>query len=192
MIAENLIREPENPKFQQFKPTNNVIKRDLVDSKGALEFAIELGFRPEVHNFQPYYTFHRKHMEDLQMGASILKEYIALESQKQDRALTAKKNEKAAHDAAAERVKLAFMDDRKTKEQRDEIEREQRAARAQAVQSALAAAPTLPSPRPGSSTSDSGSENESNMMPGSGHVLGPPTVHSEEPPAYEHALETTD
>jgi len=42
MIAENLIREPENPKFQQFKPTNNVIKRDLVDSKGALEFAIEV------------------------------------------------------------------------------------------------------------------------------------------------------
>jgi len=43
-------------------------------------------------------------MEDLQMGASILKEYIALETQKQDRAVTARKNEKAAHDAAAERV----------------------------------------------------------------------------------------
>jgi len=84
------------------------------------------------------------------------------------------------------------MDDRKTKEQRDEIEREQRAARAQAVQSALAAAPTLPSPRTRSPTSDSGSENENHRMPGSGHVLGPPTVNGGEPPAYEHALETTD
>jgi len=38
------------------------------------------------------------------MGASILKEYIALETEKQDRAARARKNEKAAHDAAAERV----------------------------------------------------------------------------------------
>jgi hypothetical protein len=43
-------------------------------------------------------------MEDLQMGASILKEYITLEVEKQDRAARAKKSEKAAHDAAAERV----------------------------------------------------------------------------------------
>lgn len=43
-------------------------------------------------------------MEDLQMGASILKEYITLETEKQDRAARAKKSEKAAHDAAAERV----------------------------------------------------------------------------------------
>ena len=66
--------------------------------------AVVLTYWSQVHNFQPYYTFHRKHMEDLQMGASILKEYIALETQKQDRAVTARKNEKAAHDAAAERV----------------------------------------------------------------------------------------
>jgi hypothetical protein len=90
-------------------------------------------------------------------------------------------------------VKLAFMDDRRTKEQRDEIEREQRAARA--VQSALAAsaaaALTSPSPRVRSSTPDSDPESENSRMPGSGHVLGPPTINREEPPAYEHALETT-
>jgi hypothetical protein len=39
-IAENLIREPENPKFRQFKPTNNTIKRHLIETKGALEYAI--------------------------------------------------------------------------------------------------------------------------------------------------------
>jgi hypothetical protein len=82
------------------------------------------------------------------------------------------------------------MDDRKTKEQRDEIEREQRVARA--VQSALVTAPTLPSsPRTRSSTPDSDPEGENSRMPGSGHVLGPPTINREEPPAYEHALETT-
>lgn len=41
-ISENLLREPDNPKFQQFKPTNNIIKRDLVDPKGTLEYAIEV------------------------------------------------------------------------------------------------------------------------------------------------------
>ncbi|KAF9055324.1 hypothetical protein BDZ89DRAFT_15394 [Hymenopellis radicata] len=70
-ICENLIREPENPKFRQFKPTNSVIKRNLMDRKGALEYAIELGFRPEVVNFQPYYTFNSRHFEDLKIGCSI-------------------------------------------------------------------------------------------------------------------------
>lgn len=56
-ISENLLREPDNPKFQQFKPTNSIIKRDLVDPKGTLEYAIELGFRPEVlpHTFTRAY-----------------------------------------------------------------------------------------------------------------------------------------
>lgn len=47
-------------------------------------------------------------MEDLQMGAGILKEYITLETEKQDRAARAKKSEKAAHDAAAEKVTDTF------------------------------------------------------------------------------------
>ncbi|KAH9076979.1 hypothetical protein EDB83DRAFT_2347565 [Lactarius deliciosus] len=39
-IAENLLREPDNPKFRQFKPTNTIIKRDIVDPKGTLEYAV--------------------------------------------------------------------------------------------------------------------------------------------------------
>ncbi|KAI0306981.1 hypothetical protein B0F90DRAFT_1684033 [Multifurca ochricompacta] len=53
-IAENLLREPDNPKFRQFKPTNTIIKRDLVDPKGALEYAVEMGFRAEVQR-PPYF-----------------------------------------------------------------------------------------------------------------------------------------
>ena len=66
-IAENLLREPDNLKYQQFKPTNDLIKRRLVDTKGTLEYAVavsdmlpphsndridhrrvKLGFRPVV------------------------------------------------------------------------------------------------------------------------------------------------
>jgi hypothetical protein len=148
-------------------------------------------------------------MEDLQMGAAILKEYVTLETEKEERAVRAKRNEKAAHDAAAERVtplpskfsfsadniflmqvKLAFIDDRKTKEQRDEIEREQRAARA--LQIAQPATPTLSPPRRLSFTADHESESEDHRMPGSGHVLGSPITNRDEPPAYEHAPEITD
>lgn len=41
-LSENLLRDPENEKFKKFKPTNSIIKRDLMDAKGALEYAIEV------------------------------------------------------------------------------------------------------------------------------------------------------
>ncbi len=43
-IAENLLKEPENEKFQRFKPTNALIKKHLVETKGALEYAIAVGW----------------------------------------------------------------------------------------------------------------------------------------------------
>lgn len=39
-LAENLIKDPSNPKYQRFKPTNDLIKRRLIDPKGTLEYAI--------------------------------------------------------------------------------------------------------------------------------------------------------
>lgn len=129
-IAENLLREPDNPKFQRFKPTNTVIKRELVDRKGALEYAIEMGFRPQVENFQPYYAFHKRHIDDLQVGAEILRVFITRYTEHDEREALNKKSEKAVAAAAHEKVKLAFMDDRKTKMQRDEMERQAREARA--------------------------------------------------------------
>lgn len=161
-ISENLLREPRNPKFQQFKPTNQIIKRTIMDPKGTLEYAIELGFRPEVKNFQPYYTFNPRFMDDLKIGTAILQHFVQLETEKEERAALAKKSEKAVAEAAAEKVKLAFMDDRKTKMQRDEIEKERRAARAASLaQAALAQEATPVSP----------STSASLTMPGSGHTL---------------------
>ncbi|KAJ3576196.1 hypothetical protein NP233_g581 [Leucocoprinus birnbaumii] len=144
-IADNLIRDPENPKFKQFKSTNTVIQRELMNPKGAIEYAIEMGFRPEVKDFQPYYTFNPRYMDDLQIGARILRDFIDLETEKIERAAKARANEKANAAAAAERVRLAFMDDRRTKELKDEMERQQRIARA-------AAPPGPTSPRASLST----------------------------------------
>jgi hypothetical protein len=32
-ISENLLREPDNPKFRSFKPTNTIVKKNLIDPK---------------------------------------------------------------------------------------------------------------------------------------------------------------
>ncbi|KAI6105554.1 hypothetical protein F5141DRAFT_134531 [Pisolithus sp. B1] len=127
-IADNLLREPDNPKFQQFRPTNDLIKRQLMEPKGTLEYAIALGFRAEVKDFQPYYVFNPRHVADLRIGAAILAEAIDLEEKKQERLKRSRAEEKAAAAAAAQNVKLAFLDDRKTRALRDSRERETRNA----------------------------------------------------------------
>ncbi|TFK75875.1 hypothetical protein BDN72DRAFT_831312 [Pluteus cervinus] len=178
-IAENLIHEPENPKFRRFKPTNSIIKRDLMDPKGTLEYAIELGFRPEVDNFQPYYAWHPRHLEVLKIGATILKDYIDLETEKETRTTLAKKAEKAVAEAAAEKVKLAFMDDRKSKMQNDEREKIWRAARmARAAQGPASSSVDISSRR--------SSESPERNMPGAGHSLR----EENPPPPYHPELDT--
>jgi len=169
-IAENLLREPDNPKFQQFKTTNQTIKARLMDPKGTLEYAIALGFRAQVQNFQPLYVFNARKMSDLRIGAAILKETIDLEIEKQERAERSKKEEKSAAEAVVNKVKLAFMDDRKSKMMQDQREREKREIHATtATQQSRQSSPTATSPK-------------SDTMPGLGHTLGMPVSVDDQPP----------
>ncbi|KAH9977587.1 hypothetical protein BGW80DRAFT_1129112, partial [Lactifluus volemus] len=125
-IAENLLRDPDNPKFRQFKPTNTIIKRDLVDPKGTLEYAVALGFRPEVDHFQPYYSFNNKYVTDLQVGAAILREALQTVGKEEDEGLklrTAKAEEETRVKKLFFQAKEAFLDDRKAQMLRAERER---------------------------------------------------------------------
>ncbi|KAG6831597.1 hypothetical protein H0H92_009070 [Tricholoma furcatifolium] len=149
-IAENLLREPENAKYQQFKPTNAIIKKNLMDPKGALEYAIEV---PVAAWFST--------REDLRIGAAILKEFVDLESERADRAARSKVDQKAVAAAVAQQVKLAYMDDRKTKMINDEREKERRAARAAALARQEAAQISRDSEPPSPTT----------QIPGSGSIL---------------------
>lgn len=47
-IAENILNHPGETKYQQFKPTNTIIKKNLVEPKGALEYAIEVWLMAEI------------------------------------------------------------------------------------------------------------------------------------------------
>jgi len=145
-IAENLLKEPENEKFQRFKPTNTLIRKHLVEVKGALEYSIALGFRAEVANFQPFYSFSPtpKNMNNLRIGAAVLKEALDRNAQKVEQAKLNRVDPKAVQREIALKVKLAYEDDRKEKKQRDELEKQVREARAAAAAKKAAAGPPTP------------------------------------------------
>lgn len=159
-IADNLLREPENTKYQSFKPTNDAIKKRLVEPAGALEYAIAMGFRAKVIDFQPYYVFQPQFMDQLRIGAAILHETVAVHTEKNERMARARAEEKAAAEAAKRNIALAYADDRKTQELRSEREREARAAKAGVNPPAAAASPP-PDERP------------PRYMPGTGLMLNP-------------------
>jgi len=60
----------------------------------------------KVIDFQPLYIFNPKFIQDLNLGAAILKDYIGLTSEKELRAELAKKNEKITKEEAAKKVHL--------------------------------------------------------------------------------------
>jgi len=159
-LADNILKDSEDPKFHRFKPTNPKIKKYLVDSKGTIELARALGFEPEVDNFQPFYVFKKRKMMDLRIGSSVIKEILQQENLKEEQTARARAMEKAAAEAAVAKVKLAFMDDRKSTANRDQREKELRAARG-GKKSAI-------SPR----STDSGRQSrEDSEMPGTGQTL---------------------
>jgi len=138
MIAENLLKEPDNEKFRRFKPTNNIIKQRLVDVPGALEYAIAMGFRAEVENFQPFYVHAKARQRELRVGAAMLGEAMTREEEKSKREQTVVANERQSKQSASEKVKLNFEDDRREKQLRDQMERERREAKARADAQAAA------------------------------------------------------
>jgi len=127
-IAGNLLREPDNPKYQRFKPTNTIIKNNLVEVPGALEYAVAMGFRAEVEHFQPFYTHAKKYIRELRVGAAIIAETLERENVKTQRSLQNSAAEKEARKGVAEKIKMNYIDDRKEKRLRDEMERQRRLA----------------------------------------------------------------
>ncbi|KAG8837228.1 hypothetical protein FRC18_009748 [Serendipita sp. 400] len=136
-IADNLLSDIGNEKYRRFKPTNNLIKKHLVEVKGALEYAVALGFRAEVEHFQPYYTFldTPKNRDNLRIGASVLTETLERIIQKAEHEKLNRVDPKAVQREIAQKVKMAYEDDRKEKKRRDDIERQAREARARVTAS---------------------------------------------------------
>ncbi|KZP00002.1 hypothetical protein CALVIDRAFT_552866 [Calocera viscosa TUFC12733] len=139
-LADNLAKDPDNPKFQSFKATNKLIKRTLLDVNGGLEYAVELGFRLDVQDLQPVYVFHPipARLTSLRVGAEVIREVTAAREIQEARAAETAKAVKAAKDAAVRKAMLAYEEDRMAVRRRNERESKQRevaAARAGAAPS---------------------------------------------------------
>ncbi|KAJ4478142.1 hypothetical protein J3R30DRAFT_3479735 [Lentinula aciculospora] len=169
-LSENLIREPDNPKFQRFKTTNTLIQKHIVSPKGTVEFLRELGFHPEVVDFQPFYIFNPKRMQDLKIGNAMLKESLEIQEQKKARTMGSTQTVQEARAEVIEKVQLAFMEDRRDKMEHDEREKQSRAARAE-IEARKAA-------QEGRRESTQSNED---VIAGLGHVLG---SASDQPPPY--------
>ncbi|TBU49543.1 hypothetical protein BD309DRAFT_947092 [Dichomitus squalens] len=167
-LAENIIAHPDDPKYQKFKPTNSTINRLLVEPKGTLEYAVAIGFAPQVENFQPFYIWNKRRMNDLKIGAAMIKEALDRELPKEERAARRRAEEKAAEEAAKAKVKQAFYDDRKGRAITDERERTARAAAAARRAAGLSPEPEVEDNRP------------KRRMPGSGNTLSGDVVQPEE------------
>ncbi|KAJ6539379.1 hypothetical protein B0H19DRAFT_1178767 [Mycena capillaripes] len=178
-IADNILEHPDEPKFQQFKPTNSLIKRDLIDPKGTVEYARELGFDPEVRNFQPFYAFNPRRIQNLRIGAEMIREALAAVEEKETRAAQARKEEKAVAEAAAEKIRLAYEDDRKMKILRDELEKERRDARIAAAARRAEEKKKRETTR--QESPDQEDEEQDSTMPGDGNVLGSSATTSSSP-----------
>ena len=54
-LAENILKHPNEEKYQKFKPTNSNIKRLLVDPKGTIEYARAVSSECRLlHNYAAY------------------------------------------------------------------------------------------------------------------------------------------
>ena len=58
----------------------------------------------QVENFQPFYVFNKRRMNDLKIGAAIIKEALDRELPKEEQAARKRAEEKAAHEAAVAKV----------------------------------------------------------------------------------------
>jgi len=157
-----------------------VIKRDLVEIKGALEYAVLLGFRAEVSDFQPLYIFNKRKTTDLQIGNAILKEHMERITVNTERTARSVAAQKAVRDTAARNALLAFEDDRKTKALHDQREKERQAARAAAAAALAATNPGPPASPPGAFSAVA--------MPGGGISLAGqvyPASAAADPPPYQ-------
>jgi len=124
-LADNLLKEPTNPKYQKFKRTNPRIEKYLEGSKGSLELVQALGFGLKVDQLQPYYVFNESKTHHLELGYAVLKEIIQRETIKEAEEADAPEREKAAEQAVKFKIQRKFMNDRKRVEERVRAEREE-------------------------------------------------------------------
>ncbi|KAH6914878.1 hypothetical protein BKA70DRAFT_1257284 [Coprinopsis sp. MPI-PUGE-AT-0042] len=123
-LAQNLINHPDEAKFKRFKANNVKVKKNLIEPKGVLQYAVEMGFREKVEDYEAYYVYHDRFEEDLRMGAEILEAHIALYEDKKELEALEPVRERVLEEAAQRKVKLQIIEDRIAQKDRSAQTRE--------------------------------------------------------------------
>lgn len=69
---------------------------------------IQLGFRPKTENFESYYRFHDRFLNDLRIGTAIIKEMMQAEVEKQEREEHKREVLKAEEEARVANVRFTL------------------------------------------------------------------------------------
>ncbi|KAI0375645.1 hypothetical protein BV20DRAFT_7359 [Pilatotrama ljubarskyi] len=121
-LAENILAEPTNERFRRFRITNDTVRRSIMEPRGVLQLVVDLGFREKAENYNPCYVFNAKAMNQLRIGASMIKEALARESLREDESEKIAR-EHAERQEAWQRARLQIQDDRKSVAARAQRER---------------------------------------------------------------------
>ncbi|KAG8919383.1 hypothetical protein FRC01_001308 [Tulasnella sp. 417] len=126
-LCQNIIDHPDEDKYRRFKLNNKTIQTKIIQAKGGLEYAVEVGFREHVEDFQPFYVWRPSPDNDakLRVGTFVLKEHHEKIVAKEDAAKQSKMSQKEAAELVARKVKMQFEEDRRAMaaKQRMEVER---------------------------------------------------------------------
>ncbi|PBK65498.1 hypothetical protein ARMSODRAFT_1087398 [Armillaria solidipes] len=125
-LANKIIDNPDKEKYQRFKINNPTIKKDIMQPKGVLEFAIKMGFRQQkVIDLETYRVFIPRYRDDLVLCASLLKKAIDREHLRLDEGLKLARENEEKEEQRATAMKR-FVDDRKKRDENDRRERDAR------------------------------------------------------------------
>ncbi|KAL1946793.1 hypothetical protein VTO73DRAFT_14897 [Trametes versicolor] len=111
-LAENILAAPTDPDVRRFKMSNNTIKKLVIEPKGVLQLVVDLGFREKVEDFVPYYVFRGDNVNELRVGASMIKEALVRERKKLEDEKLKHEREEAERKAHEEKIHKNFLDDR--------------------------------------------------------------------------------
>ncbi|KAI0335475.1 hypothetical protein GY45DRAFT_1333495 [Cubamyces sp. BRFM 1775] len=104
-LAENLLAEPEEPKYRKFRRHNGHIKRLVVDPMGVLQLVVDLGWRDKTIDFETWYVFTGKNYHNLRVGASVIKEVLRNERARQDVARCREGTERISNEEKVEWIR---------------------------------------------------------------------------------------
>ncbi|KAH8919619.1 hypothetical protein BT69DRAFT_1352979 [Atractiella rhizophila] len=126
-LIGNILDHPQEEKYRRFKVTNNLIKTNIVDVPGAYSYMVHAGFRKEVKEFVEYLAFPQtpttNQLSTLRLAHDCLQVKLSILRASAERAEKSKQSEKEIEEARKQQALLAFQEDRRLKEEKDEREK---------------------------------------------------------------------